>query len=326
MRILFFSEKAGVHERRFLQKLASTAHDIFFLPVNATGSEPLPKGINVLPALVPENHRADEELIVAALRRHLADSTPDIVHAGPITTCAYWAARAGAQNLLAMSWGYDLLRADLNHEQHERNRYALVHATTAACDCQTLAKQILTIAPNLDGKVFVFPWGVELDRFYPGSSTLGLRKAHGWDNHTVVISTRSFERLYGFETMISAALLARQGTCNLRFVFAGDGSLRPWAEKQIKAAGAEAEFAFLGWLSEDQVAAALRDASVYMSGSTVDGTSISLLQAFATRLPVVVSDLPANREWPRLCERPGPGHELQCPPYRGRLEGGLPRV
>jgi glycosyltransferase involved in cell wall biosynthesis len=36
---------------------------------------------------------------------------------------------------------------------------------------------------------------------------------------------------------------------------------------------------------------------VYISASHSDGTSISLLEAFATGTPVIVPDIPGNREW-----------------------------
>ena len=40
-----------------------------------------------------------------------------------------------------------------------------------------------------------------------------------------------------------------------------------------------------------------RSADVYVSCAQSDGTSVSLLEAMATGLPVVVTDLPSNREW-----------------------------
>jgi glycosyltransferase involved in cell wall biosynthesis len=40
-------------------------------------------------------------------------------------------------------------------------------------------------------------------------------------------------------------------------------------------------------------------ADLYLSASHTDGSSVSLLEAMASGCPVVVSDIPGNREWVR---------------------------
>ncbi len=40
-------------------------------------------------------------------------------------------------------------------------------------------------------------------------------------------------------------------------------------------------------------------ADLYISPSHVDGSSVSLMEALACGLPVLVSDIPANKEWVR---------------------------
>ena len=40
-----------------------------------------------------------------------------------------------------------------------------------------------------------------------------------------------------------------------------------------------------------------RAADTYISCAQSDGTSVSLLEAMATGLPLIVTDIPSNREW-----------------------------
>jgi len=52
-----------------------------------------------------------------------------------------------------------------------------------------------------------------------------------------------------------------------------------------------------GAVAHEELPRYFQQADLYLSCSFVDGTSVSLLEAFASGLPVVVSDFAANREW-----------------------------
>jgi glycosyltransferase involved in cell wall biosynthesis len=54
---------------------------------------------------------------------------------------------------------------------------------------------------------------------------------------------------------------------------------------------------FPGQVSRDDLPAYYRAADLYISTSHSDGTSISLLEALACATPVLLSDIPGNREW-----------------------------
>src|SRR5262249_49771621 len=148
-------------------------------------------------------------------------------------------------------------------------------------------------------RVFVFPWGVELDRFHPAAELFGCRISRAWEGHTLVLSTRSLHPMYGTRTLIEAGIMALKDDPNLRFVFAADGPLREWCEKRVSQSGVGEAFLFLGEVSEDRMPGLFAEADLYVSASLTDGTSISLLQAMACGLPVLVSDVPGNREWVR---------------------------
>jgi len=52
-----------------------------------------------------------------------------------------------------------------------------------------------------------------------------------------------------------------------------------------------------GWLGREDLPGAYSAADLFVSPSHSDGSSISLLEALACGCPVLVSDIPGNREW-----------------------------
>lgn len=301
VKILFFSEQAGVHERRFLKKLACTSHEIWFLPAFPCDTEGLPFGVRSIPPLFANEQTGFASVLLGLrrLRAQFREVRPDLIHAGPVTTCAFWAAFAYAFPLLVMSWNYDLRSQELPLFDRLKNRFALRRAQAAVCDCETVRQEMLKQAPGLQNRIFTFPWGVELDRYRPEASPFGFRIARGWQNEIVVLSTRTLDALHGIRTLVEAGIQALAEVHELRFVFAGDGPLRTWCEQRVREAGVEQAFWFLGKVREEMMPGLFVEADLYVSASQTDGTSVSLLQALASGRPVAVSDLPGNREWIR---------------------------
>jgi len=50
-------------------------------------------------------------------------------------------------------------------------------------------------------------------------------------------------------------------------------------------------------VAEPEMPSLYHAADLYVSGTHSDGSSVSLMQALACGLPVLVSDIPGNREW-----------------------------
>jgi len=112
-------------------------------------------------------------------------------------------------------------------------------------------------------------------------------------NSRVVLSARSHEPLYRVGDIITAFEGARSFVSDdVYLVVLNDGPLTD----EIRA-GAGDHTLFLGRVSESELAAWLRRSDLYVSASETDGSSVTLLQAMACGTPVLVSDIPGNREW-----------------------------
>ncbi len=223
---------------------------------------------------------------------------PDFVHAGPVPTSAFVAATAGVHPLAAMSWGSDLLvDADRDRATRERARFALGRSDLLFCDCDAVREKARTLAGFAADRIVQFPWGVDLDRFRPDGERLPWRERPGWQEATLLVSTRSWEPGYGIESLLESFARATARRVDLRLVLVGSGSLREWVERFVAEHGLRDKVLMPGAVDHDLLPPYFRSADVYVAATPADGSSVSLLEALASGLPAVVADNPGNREW-----------------------------
>ena len=303
MRVLYFSNGLSVHDVRFLSALA-TRHDVFFLRLSRSGGGSglsIPSGVQelFLSAEAPSSSPADALLDrVPELLRILGETRPDVVQAGPLPTCAFLIASTGFTPFVAVSWGSDLLvESESTPHMRWRTAYVLDRAAALLCDANVVREKAQRDFGVPDERILQLPWGTDLDQFFPGSDEMGLRESFGWHDANVFLWTRSWEHLYGIGTMLEAFRELRETHSSARLILLGGGSQAPMVERFLDEHQLRAHVALPGFISREELPHYFRASDFYVSCSHSDGTSISLLEAQASGLPVIVSDLPANREW-----------------------------
>jgi glycosyltransferase involved in cell wall biosynthesis len=240
-----------------------------------------------------------------ALRRNrlaqlLEDIRPDVVIAGPVQSGAHLAALAGGKPLVTVSWGTDLLvEADASDESRSVTRYTLANSAAVFGDCLAVREAVHRHSSIPDERIVTFPWGIDLARFTPGPSALTLRRDLGWGENEVFIATRSWEPLYAVDVLVRSFALLLRRRPGARLILLGDGSLETEIRRMIDDLGLTDIVHTPGRAPYDLLPDYFRAADVYVSAAVSDGTSISLLEAMACGLPVVVSNSFGNLEWVR---------------------------
>ncbi len=82
---------------------------------------------------------------------------------------------------------------------------------------------------------------------------------------------------------------------DLRCVWIGDGELRPRLERDLENMNLGPKFELSGWLPASEARRRLLGLDVFVHYSAWDAIPNSVLEAMAAGLPVVASDIPANR-------------------------------
>jgi glycosyltransferase involved in cell wall biosynthesis len=283
-----------------LEKIASE-HQVWFCNPTTDHEPPaawLPQGVTWVRVSTPfqRDDLAGFENFAPQLRRTLEEIRPNLVHAGPAPTCGYAAALAGFHPLLVMSWGSDILLDANRDEQWKRaTQTALSAADGFTCDCDAVRSAALSLTHLDNSRIAQFPWGVKLDVFTPQGPAAKLP----WNpNETCTfLSTRSWEPLYAIDILLDAFRRAREKQPNLRLILLGAGSQSAMIRDFIAQNGLQYFVLLPGQTKSTDLPGWFRAASAYVSCARSDGTSVSLLEAMATGLPVIASNIPSNREW-----------------------------
>lgn len=306
MKLLYFSQDYTVHDYRFLEKLAETGHDVWYLRFETNPvpmeTRPIPTAIKVVDWMGNRTYRLqgrDRFKLFLKFRNLLRQLKPDLVHAGPVQTCGFFTALAGFRPMLLMSWGSDILtHADTSIIERWKTKFTIRRADMIACDCLAVRDKILKLARYPADRIIIFPWGVELGKFHPAPSSLRLREKLGWkDSNYIVMNTRSLEPIYGVEVFLEAVRDVVKKAPETRILMLGNGSLEPRVKDFIAQENLGGVVKLTGRVPHDMLPDYFNEADLFVSTSYSDGSSVSLLEAMACQLPVVVTDLPSNREW-----------------------------
>jgi glycosyltransferase involved in cell wall biosynthesis len=219
-----------------------------------------------------------------------------VIHAGPVQSAGYIAAKSGFQPLVTMSWGSDLLlEADKNAWMQRVTRYTLNHTTVLTGDCLAVQQKAAQFGFPADRTV-LFPWGVDLQRFVPGQAGV-FRTSLGWQDAFVVLSLRSWEPLYGVDVLVRGFARAAQQAPGLRLQLLSGGSQVDAIRAILEQYNVLDRVHFAGQIGQEDLPLYYHAADLYVSASHSDGSSVSLMEALACGVPALVSDIPGNREW-----------------------------
>ena len=311
MKILYFSRNYTPHDFRFLNSLSKTEHEIFHLKLEANQRQTEDRSVpeNVQQILWAGGQRefrwSDLPRLVMDFRRVVKRIKPDLVHAGPIQTCAFIAALSGFRPILAMSWGYDLVQdADKSAWMQWVTRYTLKRSAFFTSDANVSRNKAVEFGMNPE-KTVIFPWGTDVEHFVPKTdrrqktadvkarSVVGGRRSKG----ITLFCSRTWESIYGVDVLAKAFVKVASVNPDVNLILLGGGSQGAHIRRILMNGGVMDRVHFGGQVGQRDLPRWYHMADIYISPSHVDGTSVTLLEALASGLPCLVSDIAGNKDW-----------------------------
>ena len=301
LKVLYISTGYTTHDYRFLTSFEQAGWAPTHVPLldERLEKRSLPNGSREVRSLAEEtasggswrerrNH----------LARIIADLRPGVVIAGPVQSGAFLAALARARPLITVSWGTDLLvDADATPLSRFVTQYTLAASDAVFGDCHAVREAVRRNSRIADERIVTFPWGIDLLRFRPGASSLSLRDELGWDANEVFISTRSWEPVYAIAVLLRAFAGVAQRRPTARLLLLGDGSQEREIRSLVTELGLGRFVHMTGRVDYSLLPDYFRASDIYVSSALSDGTSVSMLEAMACGLPVIVSNSFGNLEW-----------------------------
>jgi glycosyltransferase involved in cell wall biosynthesis len=226
------------------------------------------------------------------LRKLLKKSEYDLAHfyfALPTGVLAlFWRWRTGRPYVVSLRGsdvpGYDHTNRGLQLIHRivmPLTRNILTHAQSVVANSRSLKDLAARSFPEID--ISVITNGVDCNLFSPGSG-----KGHA-NGPVRALSVARLVSRKGLETMIEAMSL--QAGDELRLDIVGDGPLASELRVRVERLGLGRKIRFLGPLVSKALRDAYRDADFFVLPSLTESFSMSLLEAMASGLPVVASEV-----------------------------------
>jgi glycosyltransferase involved in cell wall biosynthesis len=139
--------------------------------------------------------------------------------------------------------------------------------------------------------VETIPNGVFLDELQPAAPEDFFEKEYGFPGEHAILFLGRLHHKKGLDYLVAAVEILHRSLPEKHLVVAGpDEGVRTALARQIQRAGLQNVVHLVGPLYGDQKRAALQSAGCFCLPSRQEGFSIAILEAMASRLPVVISE------------------------------------
>src|SRR4030095_5730730 len=299
MKVLYVSSNGGIHDYRFLKKLVQD-YEVLFLHY-AAGD--IIHEIDKLDHLqIISKKPAFKSFPLASelghFKKTVKEFRPDIVHTGYIWQVGILAAMSNFHPHLSMAWGSDILtEPDRSWFIRKLVKKVLNQSDHVQCDAEFVKQKIINDFRLPAEKITVFPWGIDLSLFAINDKQASRKKLNIDKEKFVLIYNRHLEPVYGVNYLLEAFKNFSEDKDDVMLLVLSEGSKKNEVLQFITENRMELNVRMLGRVINNELPDFLNAADVYVSPALSDGTSLSLLEAMACGTGLVVTDVPAIKEW-----------------------------
>ena len=302
--ICYVSHYLIEHDELFLKSLCNAG---YYTHLVAFTEKDLPEniasitGLNIHFKKIPDylnSRKYSYPFLVRSLNKIIAKIKPDILHSGWTPKDGLMATLTGFHPHLSMPWGSEIMVHPYENILYKIvNNYVFKKSDHITCDSKHVKELIIKDYNILPQNITVFPWGINLKDFNNNDMKESKRAELGWDDNTILIMTRKFEKFYRIIEFIDVFHKLLKSNDNVRLFLLGSGSLENKIKSKIIKLNISNYIHMPGWVNRKEMNNYLNSSDIYISNSYTDGSSVSLLEAIACGLSPIVTKIESIEEW-----------------------------
>lgn len=293
-RILILSDINSSHTQKWCESLAEEGYEIgiFSLSEPQTNWYISIKRIKLLHSISfsKETFHLSSFLKIKYLKAlpHLKNAIthfkPDILHSHYATSYGLLGAISGFHPFLISTWGTDLMSFPYKSSLHKAIiKFNFKKADMIMATSNELAAHInkFTSKPPR-----IISFGVDTSKFKP------VKVAGLFNEKDIVIGTvKSLEKIYGIDLLIKgfASLKKKYAHADLKLLIVGSGTLEAEYKSLVKDLNVDDLTIFTGRIDHHKLPAYYNMLNIFVNVSQIESFGVSVLEASACGLPVVVS-------------------------------------
>lgn len=288
MKVLLLSEPGSVHTVRWANSLAERGVSIFVYGFGKYNPSQYGQQITVSSANKNSSgffNKLTYILSIWRIRKIIREIKPDIVHAHYATSYGLLGKLAGFKPFIVSVWGTDVFNFPKTSFLH---KYLLSSNLASATKVLSTSSAMAVEAAKYSKKgssIEITPFGIDLLKFKPRKNPVS--------DGTVIIGTiKALEEKYGIDILIKAFIIVKNKHPNLdlKLIIVGGGKDELRLRNLAVSLKGETSITFLGRRDHILVPQILQSFDVFAALSRWESFGVSVVEALATGLAVVVSN------------------------------------
>ena len=292
MRICFIAAGTFTHIGSYLDYFNQAGHYVHFVSLSPSPERSVPTyNLGIGKKYSETQGKWKYPISMLRVRKILNKIKPDIIHAHYATSAGLTALVSGFHPSVVTAHGSDLTNGIKSRIWRPILKKIFNYADCINVVSDDLSEMVLSLGIDKN-KIKTITPGIDTEKY-----SLTKRTKIEKSRPLKLVCTRRLEPVFDHFTIIDALALLKEKGIKFQMTFVGDGTLLNDMKQRVNDFGLTESVNFMGKIPNDDLPEVLSQQDVYISASLWDGTSLSLMEAMATGLFPIVSDIKANSAW-----------------------------